>query len=304
MTNWNEFNRRNLWQHPLWESFQKAAGRKTWMVEADGASALVVQHEMPFKMNWLEVPRGPLFKDEKSLEEIIKKIEEIAVKEESVFIRMSSYDELRVKSYELKVTKHDYHPETSLIMDLTRSEEDILAEMKQKGRYNIKVAERHGVTVAPSDDIDSFYEVLSKTANRDGFGVHPKTYYKTMLETFGDKAQLLLATYEDRVIAGGIFVYLDEWGIYYYGASEYNYRNVMASYLVQWTAMKEAKKRGCKYYDFLGIAPEGVTNHPWIGVTSFKKKFGGEVVSYPKAKEIPLRKYWYFLYKFLKAIGK
>ena len=76
----------------------------------------------------------------------------------------------------------------------------------------------------------------------------------------------------------------------------------MASYLVQWTAMREAKKRGCKYYDFLGIAPEGVTNHPWIGVTSFKKKFGGEVTSYPRAKEIVLRPFWYWVYKVYKKV--
>ncbi|MBN2086995.1 peptidoglycan bridge formation glycyltransferase FemA/FemB family protein [Candidatus Peregrinibacteria bacterium] len=303
MNNWNNFKRRSLWQHPLWDKLQKANGRKTWMIETDFASALVVKHEMPFKLNWLEVPRGPLCKDQKNFADIVKKIEELAVKEQSVFVRFSPYDEMNLKDARLKDASSDYHPETSLIMDLTLDEEAILEAMKQKGRYNIKVAERHNVSVEPSDNIDAFYEVLAKTANRDGFGVHPKSYYKTMMETLGENAQLLLATYEDRVIAGGIFVYLDEWGIYYYGASEYNYRNVMASYLVQWTAMKEAKKRGCKYYDFLGIAPEGAKSHPWLGVTSFKKKFGGEVVNYPKAKELVLRPFWFFVYKVRKMLG-
>ncbi|MBU0577045.1 peptidoglycan bridge formation glycyltransferase FemA/FemB family protein [Patescibacteria group bacterium] len=300
MTNWKDFKRRNLWQHPIWEGLKKSAGRKTWQLEVEGASALVVQYEMPFGLNWLEVPRGPLFENEKSLSEIMKKIEELGKNEQSVFIRMSPYQQFKIQDSRFKIAKKDYHPETSLIMDLTRSEEDILAEMKQKGRYNIKVAERHNVTVSPSDDMDAFYNVLQTTANRDGFGVHPKSYYKNMLDSLGDHAQLLLAEYEGRVIAGGIFVYLDVWGIYYYGASEYNYRNVMASYLVQWTAMKEAKKRGCKYYDFLGIAPEGATNHPWLGVTSFKKKFGGEVVNYPKAKEMILRPFWYWVYRIVK----
>lgn len=300
MTNWNEFKRRSLWQHPIWEAFQKSAGRKTWDLKTEGASALVVQHEMPFGFNWLEVPRGPLFTNEESLKRIMEEIEKLAAKEKSIFIRMSSYEDFNGSN--LKNASSDYHPETSLIMDLTRSEEDILKEMKQKGRYNIKVAERHNVTVNPSGDIDSFYAVLAKTANRDGFGVHPKSYYQNMLASLGEHAQMLLAEYEGRIIAGGIFVYLDEWGIYYYGASEYNYRNVMASYLVQWTAMKEAKKRGCKHYDFLGIAPEGVVNHPWIGVTSFKKKFGGEVVSYPKAKELILRPFWYLVYRIYKVV--
>jgi len=94
---------------------------------------------------------------------------------------------------------------------------------------------------------------------------------------------------------------LDDWGIYYYGASDNHYRKVMAPYLLQWEAIKESKKRGCKYYDFLGIAPEGAVNHPWAGVTQFKGKFGGEVVDYPKAKDLVLKPFWYFLYKLRKG---
>ena len=103
-------------------------------------------------------------------------------------------------------------------------------------------------------------------------------------------------------MAGGIFVYLDEWGIYYYGASDHHYRNVMAPYLVQWEAIREAKKRGCKHYDFLGISPEDKSHHAWAGVTQFKKKFGGEVVNYPQAKNIVLHKWWYLAYQIYKKI--
>ena len=117
-----------------------------------------------------------------------------------------------------------------------------------------------------------------------------------------ENAQLFLADYNGEVIAGGIFVYLDRWGIYYYGASVSSFRNVMAPYLIQWEAIKEAKKRGCKHYDFLGIAPEGATHHPWAGVTDFKKKFGGRVTSYPQAREMVLRPFWYFIYKCYKKL--
>ena len=123
-----------------------------------------------------------------------------------------------------------------------------------------------------------------------------------MLNTLPDNAELLLAKHEGKVIAGGIFIYLDEWGIYYYGASDHDYRNLMAPYLVQWSAIQEAKKRGCKYYDFLGISPENSVNHAWAGVTQFKKKFGGKVANYPKAKELVLRPLWYWLYKVYKKI--
>lgn len=303
--NWHKFKRRSLWQNPIWDSFQKSIGRKTWIIKTDGAYALVVQHKMSFGLNWLEVPRGPLFKDEKSLSEILKMIEDLGKKEKAVFVRLSSYDGLRITDYGLRgiqTAKSDHHPETSLIIDLTKSDEEILAQMKPKGRYNIKVAEKHNVIVTKAGDIDSFYAILSKTANRDGFHVHPKSYYQNMMSTLGEYVKLLLAEYEGKIIAGGIFVYLDEWGIYYYGASDNEYRNVMAPYLVQWEAIKEAKKRGCRYYDFLGIAPENAKKHPWAGVTEFKKKFGGETVEYPKANEMVLRKFWYFIYRFLKSI--
>ncbi len=305
MTNWQQFNRRNLWQHPIWEKFQKSIGRKSWILEAEGAMALVIRHEMPFGMNWLEVPRGPLFEDEKSLSAILKMIEDLGKKEKAVFVRVSSYEKLETRSprrAKLEIAKSDHHPETSLVIDLSRSEEEILSQMKPKGRYNIKVAEKHNVTVGPSDNVDAFYKILSKTGNRDGFGVHPKSYYEKMLSSLAGHVQLLLANYEGKVIAGGIFVYLDEWGIYYYGASDNEYRNVMAPYLVQWEAIKEAKKRGCKHYDFLGIAPENAKKHPWAGVTDFKKKFGGDVVNYPKAKELVLCKWRYVLYRLYKTV--
>ena len=298
---WKEFKRRSLWQHSAWVDVQRANKREVFTLEVDGAQAVVIKHGLPFQLCWLEVPRGPLFKNEAAFGEIMKKIEELGKAQQAVFIRLSSYEEISGDRF--ATTGFDHHPETSLVIDLDQSEEDILAQMKQKGRYNIKIADKHDVKVDPSDDIEAFYKLLSITGNRDGFGVHPKEYYANMIKGLGQNGQLLLASYEGRVVAGGLFVYLDEWGIYYYGASDIHYRNVMASYLVQWTAIREAKKRGCKYYDFLGISPEGSKNHAWSGVTSFKKKLGGRVVNYPKAKDLVLRPFWYTVYKIRKKLG-
>lgn len=297
MQDWQDYKYRSLWQHPSWDTFQQSIGRRTWRFENDGARAIVAKHTMPFGLCWLEVPRGPLFEDEESLQKILEEIRHAAEAEKAVFIRMSSYKELPLN---LPDTEFDRHPQTSLVIDLSLSDEEILAQMKPKGRYNIKVAEKHDVKVEESSDIELFYHLLKKTGERDDFGIHEKSYYQNLLGAMGHNGQLLMAKYEDRIVAGGIFVYLDEWGMYYYGASDHHYRKVMASYLVQWEAIKEAKKRGCKYYDFLGIAPEGAVNHPWLGVTQFKRKFGGEIVNYPKAKDLVLRPFWYFLYKFAK----
>lgn len=302
MSHWKNFNHRNLWQHPLWAKFQESIGRKIWYFEVDGAMALVVRHPLPLGLCWLEIPRGPLFEDEKSLNLILQKIKALAQKEKAIFARLSSYKELTAYRLALTAALVDHHPQTSLILDLTLSEDQILAQMKPKGRYNIKVAQKNGVSVEELKNVEDFYSILKQTGNRDGFGIHSQRYYQKMLDSLGSQAQLLVAKQEDKVIAGGIFVYLDEWGIYYYGASDHAYRKSMAPYLIQWEAIKEAKKRGCKFYDFLGIAPEDGKNHAWAGVTDFKKKFGGQVVNYPQAQDLVIRPFWYWLYKLRKKI--
>ncbi len=299
---WHEHSHRNLWQHPLWFEFQKSIGRKAWLFEEGKASALIIKHNLPFGLSWLEVPRGPLFGDDKSLKEILSVIKKKARHEKAIFIRLSSYSKIMIHDSKIMNASADHHPEDSLVIDLKQEEADILKQMKPKGRYNIKVARKHEVRVEPAVDVEDFYNLLKKTSNRDGFNIHSKSYYENMLDVFGDNIQLLIATYQDEVIAGGFFVYLDDWGIYYYGASDNKHRNLMAPYLLQWEAILEAKERGCKYYDFLGIAPENTKNHPWKGVTDFKKKFGGEVVHYPKAKEIVLRPLWYWIYKIYKRL--
>lgn len=302
MSSWKTFNHRNLWQHALWDKFQTAIGRKTFHLEVLGAMALVVKHPLPLGLSWLEVPRGPLFEDGNALELILEKIKTLGIKEKSVFVRLSPYQEMKIENLKLNIAEGDKHPETSLIVDLTQSEDEILAKMKPKGRYYIKVAKKHGVQVQVSDKVGDFYSILQATSKRDGFFIHSQSYYEKMVETLGEHVQLLVAVHEGRIIAGGIFIYLDEWGIYYYGALNHEYRKYMSPYLVQWEAMLEAKKRGCRYYDFLGISPENAQNHAWAGVTDFKKKFGGEVRNYPQAKEIVLRPFWYWLYKLRKSL--
>lgn len=312
LKHWQKSPHRNLWQHPLWAKFQESIGRKVWMLSVKGASALVIRHPLPFGLCWLEIPRGPLFDTPRDAERLLPQIVELAKREKAVFVRLSPMQEIKTKSGEterrrsplfaLRSVKHDHHPQTTLVLDLSLTEDQLLAQMKPKGRYNIKVAEKNGVTIRQNQGVDAFYELLKKTTERDGFSHHPKTYYEKMLQALGPNAELLMAGKDGRAVAGGVFVYLDQAATYYYGASDHEYRSLMAPYLVQWTAVLEAKRRGCKTYDFLGIAPEGAKGHPWAGVTDFKRKFGGKVVSYPVAKELVVRPFWYWLYRLYKKI--
>ena len=158
--------------------------------------------------------------------------------------------------------------------------------MHEKWRYNIRLAWKRNVKtswVDPTPDvIDIWMSLLDDTTSRDGFTHNAREYYISFLQNLRDNNAwgMLFATYEGQVIAAGIFVYHHGIAIYYYGASasDWELRRHMAPYLIQWEAMREGKMRGCSTYDFLGIAPPGEINHPLAWVTSFKEKFGWNIV--------------------------
>ncbi|KKP35685.1 MAG: Methicillin resistance protein [Candidatus Peregrinibacteria bacterium GW2011_GWA2_33_10] len=275
-------------------------------------SALIIKQDLPFNLCWIYCPRGPLTSFNTPIAEFLfKEIDKIAKSENAVFLRIDPGIEddpnLSWKDIfpEFRLAHDEYQPRHTLKIDLNLSEEEILAQMKQKGRYNIRLAEKHGVKVVrvkltdkPNFDksVDEFYEILKETTGRDGFSGHDKNYYKNMLEILGEKnfAQMYLAQFEGKTIAGIIVTFFGDTAIYYFGASSNEYRNLMAPYLLQWEAIKDAKKRDLKWYDFLGIAPEDDENHPWKGVTQFKKQFGGKVVNYMPALEKVYKKGWYW----------
>jgi len=165
-------------------------------------------------------------------------------------------------------------PYTALI-NLTQSEEEILAAMKPKGRYNIKVARKKWVVVEQVDthigNITKFHKLMSETTARDSFAGNTIEYYKVFLESL-ENSQLFFAYHEQEIIAAGIFITQGEVMTYYYWASSNHKRNLMAPYLLQWTAIEHAIKRGCKIYDFLGVAWDDEKNSSLAGVTDFKMK--------------------------------
>ncbi len=141
--------------------------------------------------------------------------------------------------------------------------------MKQKGRYNISVAQKHNVTVKESDDIDAFYGLVSQTGKRDAFGILPKKHYEKFLSDLSGSF-LLIARHDEKPIAALLGVAWDKKATYYYGASSYDHRALMAPYLIQWEAMRLCKQKGCTEYDLFGIKPPSESdNHPWSGVSAF-----------------------------------
>jgi lipid II:glycine glycyltransferase (peptidoglycan interpeptide bridge formation enzyme) len=174
------------------------------------------------------------------------------------------------------------------VIDLQRSEQEILLRMKQKTRYNIRLAEKKGVTVRAWDNIDAFHRMLLLTGRRDGFGVHARGYYQRVYDLLhpGQMGELLLAEYEGKPLAALFVARHGDRAYYLYGASTEEERNRMPTYLVQWEAMKWARAFGCKEYDLWGVPDEEEatleanfekrSDGLW-GVYRFKRGFGGEI---------------------------
>lgn len=191
--------------------------------------------------------------------------------------------------YELMTDTDTIQPPRTAVVDLRPSTDDILMAMKQKTRYNIRLAERKDVTVraGTAQDLPIFNRLMQITAQRDAFGVHPSDYYRAAYELFApDRAALFLAEYEGQPLAGVMVFACGAKAAYLYGASSNEERQRMPSYAVQWAAMQWAKERGCTSYDMWGVpdAPESELEDNFLdrhdglwSVYRFKRGFGGDI---------------------------
>jgi lipid II:glycine glycyltransferase (peptidoglycan interpeptide bridge formation enzyme) len=329
---WNKFiieNNGLFLQSFEWGEFQESLGRKIWRLgDSEKWQALIVRYDLPLSKNYLYCPGGPIIneklktKNEEPQYEIQNFLEEatnIAKQEKSIFLKIEPFaeKELGVEPLYRSSTPNIWRKSDggqrileTLVLDLEKSEEQLLAEMKQKTRYNIKLAQKHGVKIRISEnlekDFESFWQLAGQTSKRDGFGIHAKEYYRTQIcadylrigtDNTDVKFQLFLAEYEGRVIAANIVVFFGKRAIYLHGASSDDHRNLMAPYLLQWEQIKEAKKLGFKIYDFWGIS-----ENKWPGVTRFKKGFGGNIEEYIGTYDYIFDKMWYGIYKIAKKI--
>jgi lipid II:glycine glycyltransferase (peptidoglycan interpeptide bridge formation enzyme) len=256
------------------------------------AAALVVIDRTGFGFSTWEIPRGPVAggKGErgKGIEELLTAILDDAKEDKCLALYASPMHPFPLSPFPFPPSRRYVHCEATRVLDLTQSEEELLNQMKPKGRYNIHIAEKHGVTVRQSNDIDAFHTLVKETSRRDRFTALPKEKYRAFLERLpGAFLFLAHAPGINEPIAGLLGVFWNKKGIYYYGASSHAHRATMAPYALQWKAMRFCKRSGCETYDLLGVAPPGApAAHPWQGITSFKEKFGGTLVTYPPEQEI------------------
>lgn len=291
----------NLWQSLEWERFQNAVQNKAFWRQKEGAKALIIERKSHFLKFWKkpfwEIPRGPIG-DTKCFSSLLEDILQEAKERSIAFVRVfppecpSFWEYFAVPSGWQQKESPEIFPETTLLLDLSLSEDNLLAQMKQKGRYNIRLAGKKGVEVMREKSVDHFWSIIQETAKRDGFRTHRKSIYRQMLESFGENAVLLSAKdAEGEILSSALFVLSGATAVYYYGASKSTKRSLMSPYLLQWKGILWAKEKGAKHYDFLGISPEWAQNHRLQTVSDFKEKFGGQRVQYERGIDffIPFR---------------
>lgn len=200
----------------------------------------------------------------------------------------------------------DIQPPDTVLLDLSSDEATILEGMKPKWRYNIRLAEKKGVTVSEaraSGDwqpaLSKFYELYRETSERDHIALHPESYYRALFELAAQEGQgrglrfpdlrVWTASHEGEALAAIITIFWGSQAVYLYGASSNEKRNLMPAYALQWAAIKAAREAGCSEYDFYGIPPTDDPGHPMAGLYRFKTGFGGKIVHRAGSWDYPLR---------------
>ena len=307
--NWQEiikiFPEANFLQSPAYGKMNELLGDK--VIEEDfggkGRALIIVRNAK--RGRYLEIPCGPLldYSNEELVASAFKRIAEIAKKEKCVFVRVrpqlkNSPENLRIlATLGLKKSPMHLAAEHTVIIDLNKPEDELLANMRRQTRYEVRRAAKQGIIVEKNNDeaiFKEFRKVQAATAKRQGF-VPPNL--KTLLaekESFGENIAIYVAkTSDGQPIAYGMIIKDGKEGDYYEAASTDLNRKMPGAYALLWQVMKDLKAKGYERFNLWGIAPAGQPNHRYAGVTTFKTGFGGEVVEYVPAHDMVISKMRY-----------
>lgn len=311
-----------------WGEFQKKEGEKIWRLgvyNGEELVALALAIKIKAKRGtFLFVPHGPNIKEPApkgrgSLNEVerqratnrgqvlgmlLDELKIIAKEEKASFIRIApiwkrSEENIKVfKDLKLREAPIHMHPEVTWEIDITLAEEELLMGMRKTTRYLIRQAQKNSdIEIIQSQNIEElkkFDEIYCATARRHHFAPFSLNYLQNQFSSFlaDNQISIFLGKYKGEVVSSSVVVFWQNIGFYHHGASLSKYNKIPISYLLQWKAIKEAKKRGCQVYNFWGIAPEikdksqiQKSKHPWAGLTLFKMGFGGYRKEYVKTQD-------------------
>ncbi len=321
LDNWNktvnQFPEANFLLSEEWAEIKAAVGWQpipiVWEEKKKGLAACVLILEkrvrigavyLPYSI--LYAPKGPLmdWENEELVKQVFADLEGLVKRRKSIFLKIDPdvlLGRIAAQDNELKINpqgekiknflqKRNWQFSSDQIqfrntvwIDLSKDLNLIQAEMKQKTRYNIRLATKKGVTVRSAEmyELPLLYKIYAQTSIRDGFTIRNEQYYLNVWQKFlrNGLCDVLVAEIDGEITAGLILFYFGEKAYYVYGMSTNTHRNSMSTYLIQWEAIVRAKKQGKQIYDLWG-APDVLTeNDSMWGVYRFKRGLGGEFVS-------------------------
>jgi len=307
-----------LWE---WGEIKGRTGWKPWRVvlESNGeifAAATILERKLPLiGAPILYCPRGPVvdMDDQEKLGAVLQAIRELAGKTKAILLKLdpdipvanqalqSFLLKAGFKSLDKGKNFEGVQPKFVFRLDISPDEQTLLANMHQKTRYNIRLAEKKGVVIriGTRDDLPEFYRVLKETTERDNFLVRAYSYFEDLYDTLVSAGfgQLFIGEYEGKVIAGTFAFITGNKTWYIYGASSNSHRNVMPNYLIQWEMIRWAKAKGCTLYDFRGVSGDLDEKNPLYGLYKFKKGFNGEFTEFIGEWDYVYRPLMYILWK-------
>ncbi len=307
---WESFpSERTFLQSWNWGEFQKKEGNfiLRWGVYDEKIiSILTIIIIRAKRGDFLFVPHAPLG-EKKCLPLIVEELKKLGKEKKCDFIRIAPIWEKGEEDFRklgFKKAPIHIHPEVTWELALSYSEEEILKNMRKTTRYLIRKAGKNpDVEIRKSskiEDVEIFYNIYKETALRHNFVPFSINYLKNEFISFENEILVFIGKHKGEVISSAVIVFKDNTAFYHHGASYSS--KIPVSYLLQWEVIKEAKRRGCKKYNFWGIAPkEG--KHPWQGLTLFKKGFGGYRKDYIPTQDMPLS-FKYFFTRIFEKIRK
>lgn len=239
--------------------------------------------------------------------EVITYLEQFGREHNLVFIKIEPYVEKNATldskrlSANLVTSSHPLFPEWTQMLDISKSEETLLKEMKSKTRYNIRLAEKKGVTVkeeSTNEGFEKFIQLYFETTERQKYYGHTKQYHNIIWDQLKNgTAHILIAYYEGKPLSAYELFYFNKTLYYPYGGSSEEHRDVMASNLIMWEAIKLGKKLGATNFDMWGsLAPDYDPQSPWSGFTKFKEGYGTHFVEFVGSYDLVINPFFYQVY--------
>ena len=312
-------------QAVFYGDWQKALGREVKrLVIKDGPEPVayfqMIKYPLLLGKSYFYIPYGPVLKDStpnKNLLNFIKQeIKRICQKENTVFARLDFtptisnevLDKIYTKSPLCTYHGSYFQPRNEWFLNLEKSEEELLKEMHKNHRYSIRVAEKEKIKVEIitadfEKYFETFYELSAGTAKRNNFGLHSKAYYQNIFNNLSKiNAHLAIAKFGEKILVIDLIIISGNVANYVFSGSSSEERNKMPTYLALWQSILEAKKQGCKFYNFGGISANDGLEKNWEGLTAFKKKWGGFEARHSDFHDIVSQPFIYHLYNFRKFL--